>query len=376
MKKLFSKLILLVALLTLSHNAMAERKIGIIDFKAGVGIMQSDVDGISAIFTTYFSPQNYVLVERTQIEQIIEEQGFQRTKLTQREMVRIGRILNLQYIVVGDVNVVSGLYNLDARVVDVESGSIIAKDGASWEKGTSYRTLMRDVATRLATNMPIIEEKPIVTPIDTVVIVKKDTVIRKERKPRKVLKPITPGYEQSIEGYGGINGAINGGGGISYIGGYRLNNTLFLGAGIGINFEDTRGTSKFYEYGINEPAGRGFRVSIPLYLHLRTYFTATKWQPFFAFSIGAKFSTSETLIIDFPPYYINYEYKFGTCGFIFSPALGLNCRLNDNLGMYIKVAYDAQTYPHTASRNEFLDDKIVIRHKLCHGFNTGIGFTF
>lgn len=151
MKKL---LILVCALFALSATSFAQR-IAVVDFNAGVGISQQDVDGISAIFGTYFSPRGYTIVERTTIDRVIDEQQFQRGKITEQQMVRIGKILNVSKIVIGDVNIVSGEYNIDVRVVNVESGTIAAKDGATWGRGNSYRDLMKGIATRLSSQIAI-----------------------------------------------------------------------------------------------------------------------------------------------------------------------------------------------------------------------------
>ena len=131
-----------------------KQKLAVMEFEAGAGISQADVDGLSGIFTTYFRPAGYTIVERTQIDRVISEQGFQRNSLTEAQMVRIGEILNLSMIVIGDINVVAGeYYNVDVRVVNVESGTIIATDGESF-KG-SYRNSMKKLAERLAGQVAI-----------------------------------------------------------------------------------------------------------------------------------------------------------------------------------------------------------------------------
>lgn len=149
MKKLLP--FVLMCLMTLSMSA---QRCAVLEFKAGVGISQADVDGISAIFITYFRPAGYTMVERTQIDKAIDEQGFQRSKMTESQMVRIGQILNVSKIVVGDVNVVMGQYNVDARVINVESGTIAATEGATFA-GTSYRTTMQSIAQKLASKIAI-----------------------------------------------------------------------------------------------------------------------------------------------------------------------------------------------------------------------------
>ena len=149
MKKLFS--LCLICLLAVS--VMAQRA-AVMEFKAGVGITQADVDGLSGIFTTYFRPAGYTMIERTQIDRIIDEQQMQRSTLTESQMVRIGQLLNLSKIVIGDVNIVMGQYNVDVRVINVESGTIAATEGATFA-GSSYREGMKNLAQKLAAQIAI-----------------------------------------------------------------------------------------------------------------------------------------------------------------------------------------------------------------------------
>lgn len=150
MKKLF-----LFSMMCLMTFTMQAQRCAVLEFKAGVGISQADVDGISAIFITYFRPAGYTMVERTQIDKVIEEEGFQRSSMTESQMVRIGEILNVSKIVVGDINVVMGQYNVDARVINVESGTVAATEGATFSTGTSYRSGMQNLAQKLAGKIAI-----------------------------------------------------------------------------------------------------------------------------------------------------------------------------------------------------------------------------
>ncbi len=149
MKKVFS----LCLICFLAVSAMAQRA-AVMEFKAGSGISQADVDGISGIFTTYFRPAGYTMIERTQIDRIIEEQRLQRSTLTESQMVRVGQLLNLSKIVIGDVNIVMGQYNVDVRVINVESGTIAATEGATFA-GSSYREVMKNLAQKLAGQIAI-----------------------------------------------------------------------------------------------------------------------------------------------------------------------------------------------------------------------------
>lgn len=131
-------------------------KIAVLDFKAGAGISQNDVNGISAVFTTYFSPRGYTIVERNQVDQVLREQNFQGSSLTEYDMVRLGQILNVNKIVVGDVNILAGEYNVDVRVVDVQGAYVTGRDGASFPQGSGYRQTMKELAERLASQIAIV----------------------------------------------------------------------------------------------------------------------------------------------------------------------------------------------------------------------------
>ena len=165
MKNLFLWVMVgLLAIVTVSCNAaktnnvgeVDENSIAIVGFNAGVDISQSDIDGITSIFNTSFVPRGYTIVERARIDKVIEEQGFQHGKITQTQMVRIGKILNVSKIVVGDVNIVKGQYNIDVRVVGVESGEVLVKDGVALSTNNeSYRFMMETLASRLAGKLAV-----------------------------------------------------------------------------------------------------------------------------------------------------------------------------------------------------------------------------
>lgn len=125
------------------------QRIAVLEFQPGVGVSLADVDGLSSIFVTYFSPEGYTLVERSQIDKIIDEQNFQRSKLTENQMIKIGQLLNLSKVVVGNINIIMGEYNVDVRVINVETGTIAAKDGAAFVQG-GYREAMKMLATNLS----------------------------------------------------------------------------------------------------------------------------------------------------------------------------------------------------------------------------------
>jgi TolB-like protein len=163
MKKIFFLTYMMVFAWIGNTQAQDKMIIAVMDFKAGAGVAQSEVTGISAILTTYLNDtKKFTIVERTQIDEVLNEQGFQYSSLTNRQMIKLGEILNAQKLVVGDVNIVGGQYNIDARILDVETGNMDSGAGEMWVKGTSYREVMKKVAQTLVSkmNFPISQFTP------------------------------------------------------------------------------------------------------------------------------------------------------------------------------------------------------------------------
>ena len=150
--KLSIKVLGLIAMLVFTTSAFAQR-VAVLNFNAGSGVTQMEVDGLSSIFNTYFSPKGAEIVERTSVDKILQEQKFQNSRFTNTDMVALGEMLNVSLVVVGDINVVMEQYNVDVRVVNVQTGTIVAKDGTSFSTGGSYRDMMKELGERLSNSL-------------------------------------------------------------------------------------------------------------------------------------------------------------------------------------------------------------------------------
>ena len=137
----------------LLSSTINAQKCAVFDFSAAKGISVSEVDGISEMFMTYFRPSGYRMVERAQIDKVISEQRYQRSNLTETQMVQMGKIMNASRIVVGKVSRLGGQYQVDVRVVSVETGHDIATEGATFVG--DYRTNVKNLAQRLASKISI-----------------------------------------------------------------------------------------------------------------------------------------------------------------------------------------------------------------------------
>jgi len=85
----------------------------------------------------------YLLFERTQMEDILREQGFQQTGCTNTECaIEIGQLLGVKKIVFGNIGKVGKIYSISLKMVNVETGEI--------EKSTSIESegTLEDVLTK------------------------------------------------------------------------------------------------------------------------------------------------------------------------------------------------------------------------------------
>lgn len=155
------RLLTLFCALVLVTSVSAQR-VAVLEFTAGSGVSQADIDGVASIFNTYFTPNGYTLVERIQIERVISEQNLQKDKITQAQMVRIGEILNVSVIVTGKINIHAGEYNIDVQALNVESGVLCGKAGITWKPDSSYRNAMKQLALDLADQIAIKPIEPVI----------------------------------------------------------------------------------------------------------------------------------------------------------------------------------------------------------------------
>lgn len=111
--------------------------------------------------------------------------------------------------------------------------------------------------------------------------------------------------------------------GISYVGGYRFNDWLFVGGGIEYNPE--------IEYGFEY-------FNLPVYAQVRTYFTKRIWRPYVSLSLGGCVCHNYYDFSDDDYYYCFYgDFSIGVDAHVSEKfnvymALGVN-----NMGVQLKV---------------------------------------
>jgi len=127
-------LAIMLPLFTFSSMAQEKINIAIVDFDAqNVPLTEASVVS-DFIRTNLVRIGKFRVVERRRMELILTEQGFQQTGCTTSECaVQIGKILNVEKIIVGKLVKSFCLYYIMADMIDVETGEIVLSRKASCE---------------------------------------------------------------------------------------------------------------------------------------------------------------------------------------------------------------------------------------------------
>jgi TolB-like protein len=94
----------------------------------GQGIDQSAANVVSEqLRAEFLKSGKFRIIERSQMQEILKEQGFQQAGCTKDECaVEIGQILGVRYITVGTIGVAGSYTILSVRLLDVQTGTVVA----------------------------------------------------------------------------------------------------------------------------------------------------------------------------------------------------------------------------------------------------------
>lgn len=102
------------------------KPIAVLDFD-GFGISESEAIALSnRLRNELFRLGTFQVVDRGMMQSILEEQDFQLTGCTSNEcLVQVGKLIGAQQMVGGSVSKVGGTFTVSARLVDVETGTVL-----------------------------------------------------------------------------------------------------------------------------------------------------------------------------------------------------------------------------------------------------------
>lgn len=143
------KVIFLGMMFLMALTVQAQKRCVVLDFQVGSNVTEEETDGISYIFRSNFQPEGYTKLEQVLVTRTIRDLGYSRTEMTQQEMIKIGRNLDANIVVVGILNKFMDEYSVDIRVIDVAMGNTLVNESANFMKD-SYRDSMEKTANNLA----------------------------------------------------------------------------------------------------------------------------------------------------------------------------------------------------------------------------------
>ena len=161
---------------------------------------------------------------------------------------------------------------------------------------------------------------------------------------------------------------------LHYIGGYQINNYLYVGAGAGVCLhESVFGDNAIAEWS-QEPQ-TGFLplkfVNVPVFAYFRANFINRRCTPYFAVAAGYRFSTKHYFNMPWD----NQSEHYSTSGLLINPQLGVNLRMTNRADVYLAAGFNMQQMPvFNAGESTMFDAKFG--KKFCYGFDLRLGFTF
>lgn len=123
-KKINIFLFVIIILLLNSQLLMAKKmRIAVMDFKA-MGVSKSLAKNVSELIRgEMINTNEFIIIERSQMNEILREQAFQKTGCTEVSCaVKLGKLLSARKILIGHVMKVGDVFVISGRIVDVEKG--------------------------------------------------------------------------------------------------------------------------------------------------------------------------------------------------------------------------------------------------------------
>ena len=137
MNKMIKKLISLVIILMLyPSNVVSQEKmfLSVLDLE-GRGISALEAGSLTDRLRSELSTTNAVtIVERGQMQEVLDEQGFQQTGCVSSECaVEVGKMLGVSHMVTGSIGKLGSTFTLDVRIFSVQDGGIMKTVSKSYQ---------------------------------------------------------------------------------------------------------------------------------------------------------------------------------------------------------------------------------------------------
>ena len=162
MKRLITLLLVLVLSTFVPFKALADfkkTKIAVLDFKLqGHGYETEDMGAIVAewFITAFVKEGRFEVVERGLLKKILGEQKLGMTGvIDESTATKIGKLLGVKVIISGSVMKLENILEINARIIDVESASIIAAENVKSSRAAQLQDLVVQMSEKIIKNFPL-----------------------------------------------------------------------------------------------------------------------------------------------------------------------------------------------------------------------------
>lgn len=154
--------------------------------------------------------------------------------------------------------------------------------------------------------------------------------------------------------------------GVKYIAGYKLNNQLFLGAGLGVNLnyhsamvDNSQPSDGCY---LNPSL-----ISLPIFAYFRANILNRRCSPFIAAAGGVSFSPNQTI------HFMVGDAKHSNLSPFINPQLGINFRISTYQSIYLAAGLQCRAAPYVV---EYTGYNVTLKPIFYYGLTLQLGFMF
>lgn len=152
-------LLLLIVCCSVAFGDFKKTKIAVLDFELrGDSFKTKDLGGIVAEWftTTLVKDGRFEVVERALLQKIVQEQKLGMTGLIdQGSSAELGKILGVKTIITGSILQIENTIDVNARIINVKSGSIVAAENVRSESTDNLKGVIEQLTTQIMKNFPL-----------------------------------------------------------------------------------------------------------------------------------------------------------------------------------------------------------------------------
>ena len=134
-------------------------KIAVLDF--GMIGDKLEPEGIGSILSEWFTTSivksgRFDVVERAMLQKIIAEQKLATSGMIDESTAsELGKILGVKVIITGSILKLKNMIDINARIISVQSGSIIAAESIRSDADKDYHNLVEQLTAKIMQNFPL-----------------------------------------------------------------------------------------------------------------------------------------------------------------------------------------------------------------------------